>query len=107
MFARYAAGLREFLRQPLSAEQCRLSIERQLEQRRETFLQIVLAGIYGNPHSPYRPLPTRAGVEFGDVARMVRSDGVEPCLEALYDAGVRVSIDEFKGRKPIERQGLS
>jgi hypothetical protein len=107
MFARYVAGLRAFLRRPLSAEQSRLVIQRQLERREETFLQIVQAAIYGNPRSPYRPLLEHAGARFEDLARMVRVDGVERSLDTLYDAGVRVSIDEFKGRKPIERPGLS
>jgi hypothetical protein len=107
MFARYAAGLRTFLRQPLSSEQCRPLIERQLERREETFLKILQAGIYGNRSSPYRRLLEHAGAQFGDVARMVRSDGVEGSLDKLYDAGVRISIDEFKGRTPIERPGLS
>jgi hypothetical protein len=36
----------------------------------------------------------------------VRSDGIESALGALWDAGVRVSLDEFKGRQPIVRGGL-
>lgn len=38
-----------------------------------------------------------------DVTRL----GLEGALEAWYDRGVHVSIDEFKGRKPIVRGGLT
>jgi len=47
-----------------------------------------------------------AGVEYGDVEKLVDTEGVEGALGALYDAGVRVSIDEFKGRRPIQRSGV-
>lgn len=32
--------------------------------------------------------------------------GVEASLEKLYDAGVYVTLEEFKGRRPLERKGL-
>jgi hypothetical protein len=32
--------------------------------------------------------------------------GLESTLEKLHDQGVYVTIDEFKGRRPIERRGL-
>ena len=38
--------------------------------------------------------------------RGVRKDGVETTLGKLYDAGVYVTGDEFKGRKPIRRGAL-
>ncbi len=46
------------------------------------------------------------GIELGDVARLLRESGVEGTLERLHDEGVYVSLDEFKGRRPIERSGL-
>src|SRR5262245_4626390 len=107
MSARYAAGLRAFLRAPFASAQARLSLRRQLERRADTFLRILQAGIYGNARSPYRRMLEHAGAEFGDVARLVQADGVEAALAALYGAGVRITIDEFKGRRPIDRPGLS
>ncbi|MBI3666265.1 MAG: hypothetical protein HY236_08590 [Acidobacteria bacterium] len=105
-FTRYAGGLRAYLQQTLSPEECRRRIENQLRARQETFLQILERGIFTNPRSPYRNLLTRAGVEFSDIAQMVRATGIETTLEKLYDRGVYVTLDEFKGRKPIERAGL-
>jgi hypothetical protein len=37
---------------------------------------------------------------------MVAEVGVERALEKLYDAGVYVTVEEFKGRAPIQRDGL-
>jgi hypothetical protein len=48
-----------------------------------------------------------AGIELGDVERLVAENGIEGTAARLHDAGVYVSIDEFRGRKPVERAGLS
>lgn len=105
-FARYAWGLREFLHQPLPAAECRRRLEHQIRRREEAFLQILERGIFANARSPYRKLLSHAGAGFGDLAATVRRRGVEGTLEALYDQGVYVTLDEFKGRKPICRPGL-
>jgi hypothetical protein len=103
---RYATGLRSYLREPLSPEDCRSRIRAQLEGRDRSFLLIAERAIYANPRSPYRELLDHAGVELGDLAALVREDGVEGTLGRLYDAGVKVTIDEFKGRVPIRRGDL-
>ncbi len=107
MFGRYVVGLREFVRKPLGREECRRHIGDQLRGRGETFLQILERGIYARPGSPYRKLLRHAGAEWGDVAALVRQEGVEAALGKLYEAGVYVRLDEFKGRRGIERPGLS
>lgn len=48
-------------------------------------------------------LLTWAGVEWGDVEAMVTKDGVESTLDSLCRAGVYVTIEEFKGKRPIRR----
>ena len=106
MFARYAWGLNGYLRHTLTPEQCRYMLAHQLETREESFLCILERGIYPNPRSPYRKLLLHAGVEFADVVGLVRRYGVEGALAQLYDAGVYVTLNEFKGRRPIERPGL-
>jgi hypothetical protein len=47
-----------------------------------------------------------AGVVFADVVSLVRQLGVEGALARLYESGVYVTLDEFKGRRPIQRPGL-
>jgi hypothetical protein len=99
--------LRKFLRSPLSEGDCRRIIAEASRGRERTFLRLLKRGVYDFPQSPYLALLRWAGAEFGDVERMVNADGIEAAMERLAAAGVHVSLDEFKGRRPIERPGLS
>lgn len=106
MFARYAWRLNSYFRHTLTPEQCRRMVLHHLESRDESLLSIVEHGIYANPRSPYRKLLLHAGIEFADVVSLIRQLGVEGTLAQLYESGVYVTLDEFKGRQPIERSGL-
>ncbi len=106
IFGRYAWGLRDFFRNTLTPADCRTMLTAQLARREESFLQILKSGIYGNPRSPYAKLLRHAGAEFGDVAEQVKRHGVEGALSNLHKEGVYVTLDEFKGRKPVTRPGL-
>lgn len=106
MFVRYARGLNGYFRRPLTPEQCYQMLTHQLETRDESFLRIMERGIYANPRSPHLKLLRHAGIEFGDVVRLVGQLGVEGALGQLYESGVYVTLDEFKGRRPVERPGL-
>jgi hypothetical protein len=106
MFFRYFSGLRRYLRHPLSPEECRQKIVGQLQDRSESFLRVIERGIYANPRSPYVKLLKHAGIDFTTIAALVRRDGVESTLDKLYDAGVYVTFEEFKGRQPVRRSGL-
>jgi hypothetical protein len=68
---------------------------------------VVRSAVLEAPASPYRALLHRAGCEDGDLARLVARDGVEGALGALARAGVYVTVDEFKGRRPVVRGELS
>jgi hypothetical protein len=76
-----------------------------MEHREEYFLQIVERAVYGNSRSPYLPLLRMAGCESADLRLLVRQKGLEGALRELRAAGVYVTFEEFKGRKPIERSG--
>jgi hypothetical protein len=105
-FARYALGLREFLRHPLAWDECRIQVEREVRTREQALLLILDRAVYGLPRSPYRALLRHAGIELGDIERLVRESGLEGALERLHAEGVYLSLDEFRGRRPIERPGL-
>lgn len=106
-FRRYASRLPRFLEQPLSAQSCLDGIRNRLDVREDNLLRIFERGIYAQPHSPFRALLVHAGVELGDVRELLRSEGVERTLERLYDEGVYVTFEEFKGLRTLERPGLS
>jgi len=104
-YGRFALGLRGFLRHTVSLEEARVTVQRRLEDREANFLRLIERGIFGYPRSPYLPLLRLAGCEMGDIRRLVRSSGLEQTLHALRRAGVYVTFEEFKGRRPIIRGG--
>src|SRR5262249_23744122 len=55
----------------------------------------------------YRWLFDRAGCAFRDLERLVRAAGLDGALVALYARGVYLSVDELKGRVPVERNGAT
>lgn len=77
-----------------------------VQQRERRFLSLVEQSIFGFPHSPYVPLFRHAGIEFDDVARWVSKRGLPESLERLHEAGVYLTLNEFKGRQPIRRGSL-
>jgi hypothetical protein len=108
---RAAAGLTgsvaRLLRHPLSVAEARRALARRLERREEDFLALARDAIYGNPSSVYRRLLQHAGCAFGDLDRLVRREGVEEALRQLLQQGVRLTVDEAKGRQPIVRGSLA
>jgi hypothetical protein len=107
MGLRYARGLTRYLTTPLDPATIDSAIRSSLAGRGRSFLLLVKHGIYAHPASPYLPLLNSAGIELGDIVNMVDQDGIETSLGRLYDAGVRLSLEEFKGRRPIERPGVA
>jgi len=103
---RFVGGLRRFLNWRITVDEARAIVRERLERRPDDFLNTVRHAVFLNPRSPYLPLLRQAEVAFEDLERMVRADGVEAALEALCDAGVYVTFEEFKGRRPIVRGGL-
>ncbi len=106
MAGRYLAGLRALWRAPENWHDAVGVIRGWLAQREDAFARMVQQSIYGNPRSPYLPLLQAAGLSQEQVLGLVRDVGLEGCLRRLYEAGVYVTLDEFKGRKPIQRHGL-
>ncbi len=92
-----------YLRHPLDLAECRSTVRRRLEQREADFLDLVRRSIFANPASPYRSLLQLAGCEYRDLERLVQHDGLEETLRLLFREGVYLSVDEFKGRRPVVR----
>lgn len=97
----------DFLRKPVTVEQAKIDVARRIERRPDRFLNLVRSLIYDNEQSPYRKLLQWAGCEFHDLETAVRTKGVEKTLEILQSEGVYVTLEEFKGKSPISRNGLT
>jgi hypothetical protein len=73
------------------------------QEREHAFLRLVRDGVYEGGASPYRDLFRWCGCQYGDLERLVRRDGVEGALRALFREGVYLTVDELKGRRPVVR----
>jgi hypothetical protein len=92
-----------FLRRPLREAEAVAVLRRRLHARPAAFLDTIRRALYGHPASPYPRLLAMAGCEPGDVARSVEREGVEATLTGLARAGVYLTVDELKGRRPVLR----
>ena len=92
-----------FLRRPLREAEAVAVLRRRLQARPAAFLDTIRRALHGHPASPYPRLLAMAGCEQGDVARLVERDGIEATLTALARAGVYLTVDELKGRRPVLR----
>jgi hypothetical protein len=96
---------REFLQDPITITQAKNSVRRGLDNRRTNFLRLVEENVFLNPTSPYLPLMQNAHCEMGDLEKMVSSEGLEQTLLILRREGVYISFEEYKGRRPVVRNG--
>jgi hypothetical protein len=102
---RFVVGLPSFLRRPVTASQARRALSLRLENRESDFLRLAAKGIYHNPANPYRRMLELAGCDYGDLTRLVKQEGIEGALRALFRNGVYLSVNEYKGRIPTVRGG--
>jgi hypothetical protein len=101
--ARIALDLGPFLRGPSDLESCRAHLADAHATRDRAFLALLERSVFGHARSPYRALLEHAGVTLPDIRTMVTTAGVDHALARLYDAGIRLTLDEFKARRPIVR----
>lgn len=102
----FVTGLNRFLRHRLSPAECRELVRDRLRRRNESFLRLVEGAVFGHESSPYRSLFRLAGIGPEDIHRWVRQDGIEATLDRFYQKGIWVTLEEFKGRRALERPGL-
>ena len=101
--ARLLRRLPAFLKRPITAEEARATLRDRLEHRDADFLTLARRLIFGHTVSPYRALLRMVGCEYGDLERLVKIGGPESALAALAGRGVYLTVDEFKGRRPVVR----
>ena len=94
------------LRRPITPKMAIAEVRNRMATREARFLKAMRRLVYDDAESPYRRLLEWAGCTYGDVERSVAARGVEGALEQLRDAGVYLTLEEFKGMQPIVRSGL-
>ncbi|HEX7587124.1 MAG TPA: hypothetical protein VF478_02305 [Anaerolineae bacterium] len=103
----FPAALWKYKGFKLSVGQAQEIMREQMDQREDNFLRIVDQCIYNHAPSPYLRMLQMSGCQYGDVQRLVRDQGLEGALHELREQGVYVTYEEFKGRKPIVRNGTT
>jgi len=95
-----------FRRPPLTAADRQREIQGRLEHRAPDLMAVLESTVFSRPASLTARLLKHVGCEKGDIASLLAREGVEGTLEALFRAGVYLTLDEFKGRHPIVRGSL-
>jgi len=103
---RWRRRARDLVRDPPSLEKARSRVREGVKSREGRFLASFERLIWSNPASPYLPLLRHAGVESGDIAALVDSEGLEGALRGLRDAGVYLAHEEWLGIEPTRRGSL-
>ena len=86
-YGRFAWGLREFLKEPITLAQSRQIIKQRLADRENNLLAIVKKAIYEHEASPYLKLLKLAKCEYGDFEKAVRS-----CRNAFSSASISSGV---------------
>jgi hypothetical protein len=107
MFARFPFALRRFARETPAPGKAVEIVRQRMRDREANLIRILEQCVFSQPRSPYLALFRHAQCTVDDARKLVLSEGVDAALTQLRNAGVFVKFDEFKGRKPIERNGLA
>ena len=102
----FLARLGPYLRHPVSVADASRRLETSLARRGESLTRMFRRAIFGFPASPYRHLLQSAKLTIDDIERLVAQAGVDGTLERLHDAGVHITLEEFKGHTTLRRPGL-
>jgi hypothetical protein len=105
-YLNFALKLRGFLKNTVTRSDAKQTMLKQLANREENFLKALETNVFNYPRSPYLRLFQAANVTHADVKTMISQQGMEDTLEELYDAGIYITFEEFKGRVPIKRGNL-
>jgi len=109
-YLRFITGLHRYLKErfePMEAlDQAMTQLRKRIACRETNFLNLVRKGIYGYPRSPYLRLLASRRIAFSDVKKWVKSDGIEEALMRLREEGVYFTVDEFKGKSELNRNGV-
>lgn len=100
---KFISRVPSFVRRPVSLEEAGRALADRLENRERDFLRLARYGIYDNPDNPFRKMLALAGCAYGDLAALVRKEGLESALQTLWRNDVYLTVNEVKGRVPALR----
>jgi hypothetical protein len=77
-----------------------------LRERESRFVSLLRRVVFERPGSVLSRLFEHAGVAHEDLRALVARDGLEGALRLLFHEGIYLTVEEFKGRKPVVRGSL-
>lgn len=109
-YIRFVEGFRRFAKQRMSPDEAialaKSSIKKRVATREENFLNFVEKGVFEYSRSPYLKLLEPKKIGFNDLKNWVSKEGIEGSLRLLESEGVYFTVDEFKGKVPVVRNGV-
>ncbi len=109
-YYRFIDGLRKFAKSRMTSDDAiataRSVLKKRIAAREDNFLNLAKKSIFEYSPSPYRRLLEPKRISFEDLKSWVESDGLEASLRKLADEGVYFTVDEFKGKVPVVRNGV-
>jgi hypothetical protein len=109
-YLRFILGVRKFFKGQIQPQQAleiaKKTLRNRILHREENFLNLVEKGIFGYSKSPYLELLTNKKIKYSNIKKWVEKDGIEITLNELEKEGVYFTVDEFKGKTDVIRNGL-
>ncbi len=109
-YIRFVNGLRNFIKTRMTPDEAiqsaRMLLQARIAAREENFLNLAEKGIFRYPKSPYLKLLDARRIRFEDLKSWVEQRGIEESLRILQAEGVFFTVDEFKGKTPVVRNGI-
>jgi len=110
-YYRFLDGLRKFAKARMEPEEAialaRTLLAKRIAAREDNFLTLAKKSIFEYSPSPYRKLLEPKHITFEDLKSWVNKNGLENSLRKLADEGVYFTVDEFKGKIPVVRNGVT
>jgi hypothetical protein len=109
-YLRFIDGFRKFAKGRMQPEEAattaRTFIRKRMAAREGNFLNLMQKGVFGYAPSPYLKLLQPKKITFADLKSWVSRYGIEAALNTLEHEGVYFTVDEFKGKVPVVREGI-
>ncbi|HUN62531.1 MAG TPA: hypothetical protein VMU53_11095, partial [Candidatus Sulfotelmatobacter sp.] len=109
-YDRFLEGFRKFAELRMSPEEAlakaKQGIRDRVAAREDNFLSFAKKAIFDYPRSPYLKLLEPRKIQFQDLKSWVNQKGTGGALRALEQEDVYLTVDEFKGKVPVVRNGI-
>ena len=110
-YYRFIDGLRKFAKSRMDPSEAialaRSTLQARIAAREDNFLRLAERSIFQYSRSPYLPLLAAKRIAFSDLKSWVSKLGLEASLRNLEKEGVYFTVDEFKGKVPVRRNGVT